>query len=330
MKAWPRMFIPIALGMVLSGCGQVQSALAPQGPAAARIAVLAGVLFAVAAAVFAIVLIALWIAIRGAGSLHSALGQTRAVVAGGIVLPIIVLSALLIYGTWLTHAAVPAADERDALRIEVVGEQWWWRVIYTAPNGEPVASANELRLPVGRAVDLVLSTADVIHSFWVPNLAGKVDMIPGRVTRLRLVAERPGIARGQCAEYCGGPHALMALHAIAMEPGEYERWLASLSAAAAEPTTSAARQGQELFLSAGCGGCHAIRGTPASGKVGPDLTHVAGRTSLAAAVMPNTKTELIRWIRDGQHIKPANRMPPFRNLSDVELENLATYLATLR
>jgi cytochrome c oxidase subunit 2 len=314
----------------LSGCDGVQSVLAPQGPAGARIAVLAWVLFGTGAAILLAVLLAIGFALRGSQPMRARLGQVRAVAVFGIAVPTVVLTILLVCGVWLTQAGVPAGEGADPIRIEVVGEQWWWRVGYLAPDGRKVANANEIRIPVNRAVEFALTSADVIHSFWVPSLGGKVDMIPGRTTNLRLLADRPGVFRGQCAEYCGGPHALMALEVIALPPSEYEAWLAAQVEPAAEPTTEAGKLGKALFLSSGCGACHAIRGTPASGSIGPDLTHLGSRRMLAAGWRPTSQEHIARFIAGNQLVKPGNRMPPFGIFAPTEMEAIAGYLESLR
>jgi cytochrome c oxidase subunit 2 len=243
---------------------------------------------------------------------------------------VITLTILLIYGLAVMRAGDAEPPPGEPVRIAVIGEQWWWRIVYTDAAGQRFESANELTIPTARPVELTLSTADVIHSFWVPNLAGKVDMIPGRTNRLTLVADRPGVSRGQCAEYCGGAHALMSLFVVALPPAEFADWLDQARRAAPEPATALARQGQGLFLASGCGGCHAIRGTPAAGRIGPDLTHVGARLSLAAGTLANGEAALARWIRDNQHIKPENRMLPYGIFSDSELGALASYLMSLR
>ena len=315
---------------LLAGCRESQSVLTPAGPGAAQIAQLSWLLFSFAAAVLVIVLAAVWLAIQGAQPMRALLAGTGAVVVGGIVFPGATLSALLGYSLWLTQSNLSAGFRGDVLRIEVIGEQWWWRVIYRGADGQPVPSANEIHLPVGRQVEFTLKSSDVIHSFWVPNLGGKVDMIPGRTTHLRLTPDRPGVFRGQCAEYCGGPHALMALAVAAMPAVEFEGWLVSQSVPAAAPDTPITRRGKELFLAAGCGGCHAIRGTQAAGTVGPDLTHLGSRRSVGVDTLPLTAANLARFITDGQHIKPGNLMPPFRIFTADELSAIAAYLADLR
>lgn len=310
----------------LSGCSEMQSALAPAGDEANRIALLTWILFAGAAAILLIVCTALFLAISGSDRARRLLGSNRAVRLGGIAFPVVTLTVLLGYGVWLMRETI-ASDRQPALRIEVTGEQWWWRVAYPGRDGRSIAEANELRIPVGREIEVVLRSADVIHSFWVPSLGGKLDMIPGRTNTLKLKADRPGIYRGQCAEYCGGPHGLMAMQIVAVPEAEFEAWLVA-------STVSAAGAGQErgraLFESAGCSACHAVRGTQAAGVIGPDLSRVGERRFLAAATIPNTPEELARFIANGQSVKPGNLMPEFRIFSADELQALTAYLASLK
>ena len=190
-------------------------------------------------------------------------------------------------------------------------------------GGAPVVAANELRLPVGEPVELLLTATDVIHSFWLPSIAGKRDMIPGQVNRLVLEASEPGVYRGQCAEYCGGPHALMAFYAIAARPRTSPPGSSARRAPAAPPADPFLAQGRELFLASGCGACHTVRGTPADGELGPDLTHVGSRLSLAAGILPNNVGTIAGWIADTRQIKPGNKMPSFNTFSGVELRALA-------
>lgn len=308
----------------------MQSVLNPQGPAAAATAQLSWILLAFGAVVLALVLTALWLAIRGSASTRARLADRRSVLLGGIAFPAVTLTALLAYGIWLTRASVDGLGRGDPIRIEVVGERWWWRVGYVGPDGQPIAAANEIRIPVRRPVEFVLTSADVIHSFWVPALAGKIDMIPGRITQLRVIANQVGVFRGQCAEYCGGAHALMALEVVAMPAREFETWLAAQSGPAVAPLTPEAQRGSDLFLAAGCGACHTVRGTAAAGAIGPDLTHVGSRRSVGVDTLPLTPSNLARFIADGQHIKPGNLMPPFRIFGEDELNAVAAYLAGLR
>jgi cytochrome c oxidase subunit II len=312
----------------LAGCSDLQSALAPHGPDAERIALLGSVLFVGAGLILLIVLLALSLALWGPAGWRRALAGLGTVRIGGIAFPVVTLSLLLAYGLWIMRAELKAGDP-PALRIEVTGEQWWWRLAYIRPDGSRIAEANEIRLPVGSEVELVLGSADVIHSFWVPSLGGKLDLIPGRSNRLRLTAERPGSYRGQCAEYCGGPHALMALEIVAMPPGEFEAWLAA-ETPRTEPATELERRGRDLFLAAGCGSCHTVRGIAANGSVGPDLSRVGGRRFLAAATIPGGPANIARFIAEGEVLKPGNQMPPFKIFSSEELQALSTYLASLK
>ena len=330
MKQWLLRFATLIALLLIGGCRNDQSMLFPQGPRAAQIAQLAWLLFGFGAAVLAIVVIALWLALRGPARIRSWLAGQAAVIAGGIVFPAVTLTALLGYGVWVMRANLRAFVSNDIQRIEIIGEQWWWRVVYAAIDGTRLASANEVRIPVGREVEFTLKSADVIHSFWVPALGGKVDMIPGRTTQLRVTADRPGIFRGQCAEYCGGPHALMALSVIAMPTDEFQAWLTREGAFAPEPTTPLQQRGKSLFLAAGCGACHTIRGTMANGSVGPDLSRIGARRSVGVDTLPLTQANVARFIVDGQHIKPGNPMPPFRIFSTEDQDALAAYLVSLR
>jgi cytochrome c oxidase subunit 2 len=314
----------------LSGCGGRQSVLNPKSSHAAELAQLSWHLFAFGTFVLLIVMLAVVFAIRGPARARTMLASARTVGWAGIAFPAAALTALLGYAVWLTRTATMRSDDTNAVHIAVVGEQWWWRIAYRPRDGQAIATANELRIPVGRPIVLSLRSADVIHSFWVPNLGGKLDMIPGRTTELRLTAGEPGVYRGQCAEYCGGPHALMAIEVVALPAAEFEVWLQDQSRPGAEPVTDLARRGRELFLQAGCGACHTVRGTPAAGTIGPDLTHLASRRSVGLDTLPLTGANIARFIRDGQHIKPGNRMPPFRIFAPDDLDAVAAYLADLK
>jgi cytochrome c oxidase subunit II len=318
-----------AFGAILAACGDRQSVLNPKSPEALQLAQLSWFLFVAGAAILALVVLATAVAIHGPDRTRALLASSRTVIWAGVVFPVITLTLLLSYGVWMTRANAVAPDVPNALRVTVIGEQWWWRVRYQH-SGVMVETANEIRIPAGRPVVFTLASADVIHSFWVPNLGGKLDMIPGRTTHLRLRADQPGVFRGQCAEYCGGPHALMAFEVVALSAPDFEAWLAGQAKPAAEPVSAQARRGRDLFLSAGCGGCHAVRGTQASGKVGPDLTHLASRRSVGLDTLPMTEANIQRFIHDGQHLKPGNLMPPFRIFPPADLDAIAVYLAGLR
>jgi cytochrome c oxidase subunit 2 len=304
-----------------------QSALAPRGPAAADTAEIAWVLFAGAAVVLAVVVMLTGYAVFGRRERAARLDERWLIVGGGIVFPAIVLSALL---AWTVARGMTDGLGDKALAIEVIGEQWWWRVHYLDGDGRrDFTTANEVRIPAGRTIELRLASADVVHSFWVPALAGKLDMIPGRTNRLRVRADRPGEFRAQCAEYCGGPHALMALYVLAEPPEAFERWAAAQRQVAASPATELQQRGRTLLL-ANCATCHTVRGTPAAGLRGPDLTHLASRRSIGAGLLPASAGAYAAWIRSSQQLKPGNLMPSFESFGAEDLRALAAYLESLR
>jgi cytochrome c oxidase subunit II len=210
--------------------------------------------------------------------------------------------------------------------VKAIGHQWYWAFRYP---GTKVVTADELHIPVDTRVNLVATTADVIHSFWVPELNRKIDTIPGQENRILLYANQADVYRGQCAEYCGLQHAHMSMWVYADPPDRFRAWLANMAKPARAPTTAQERRGQQVFLSSPCASCHTIRGTNAQGTVGPDLTHLGTRTTLAALVLPNNRAALEEWLRDPQHVKPGNRMPRVP-LSDADYRALAVYLESLR
>lgn len=251
------------------------------------------------------------------------------IIGGGAVGPTLVLAGLLLYSLpMLPELLAPAPA--NALRIEVHGKMWWWRVRYPMIEGPTVELANEVRLPVGEPVEFQLASDDVIHSFWIPSLGGKIDMFPGRETRLKLDPTKTGLFRGACAEFCGNSHALMNFDVIVMEREEFELWLKSQQATAEVPNTRLAQHGQQLFLETGCHACHTVRGTDAQGVIGPDLTHVGSRRSLAAGALQNELEEFKTWISNPGLVKPGAKMPPFDMLPEDELRALATYLEGLQ
>ena len=294
----------------------------PAGPYAGSIATLSWILLAMAAGVLLVVLAALWLAIFGSERAKARLGGTKAIWIGGIGFPAVVLTLLLVYGLSLTRN-LTAPVSPDAMRVRITGEMWWWRVAYLDRQGRPVMlDANELHIPVGRPVVLEVESNDVIHSFWVPRLSGKLDMVPGRRNILPIQADQPGVFAGQCAEYCGGPHALMGFVVVAHDPASFE----AMMAARRRPRAQPGGRGEALFRATGCAACHRIGGTEANGTAGPDLTHVGSRRSLGAGILPNNVGTMTGWIGDSQSIKPSNRMPPYKTLSAEDLRALANYL----
>ncbi len=315
--------------LFFTGCSGVQSSLAPAGREAKRIADIFWVMTAGAVVIWlAVIVLAIW-AVRSPPEAHSLRRTRLIIVGGGAIVPTVVLTALLIYGLAPIPALVAPAPE-GSLKIEVTGEQWWWRVRYLPPGSNSIVLANEIRLPVGEPVEFRLDSPDVIHSFWIPSLAGKVDMIPGRVTRLVLKPTKTGVFRGACAEYCGTSHALMAFSVIVQERDEFERWLAEQARPAAPSAEPLATRGQELFLANGCNACHTVRGTPAAGVIGPDLTHVGGRLTIAAGTLPNEPHDFRQWVGHTACVKPGVLMPSFHMLPPAELDALAAYLKGLK
>jgi cytochrome c oxidase subunit II len=325
--------------VVVVACGQQEpGAFRPEGTSARELSVLFWVLVIAGGAVFVGVMVLLvWAALASRhddaasdGSGVEAHRQrherrsSRLVIGGGVVLPVVVLVPLTIMMLVVGNRLAPRLG--DAYEIEVVGHQFWWEVVYPDAG---VVTANEIHIPTNTRVRVNLTTADVIHSFWVPQLAGKIDMIPGETTEVLIDADRPGTFIGQCAEFCGVQHARMRFLVIAQPPDEFEQWLVEQAADAAEPETDAARQGAEVFTEVGCAACHTVRGTEADGVVGPDLTHLASRRTLGALTLPNRRGQLAGWITDPQASKPGNLMPP-APLSSEQLLDLLVYLEGLR
>lgn len=317
--------LALAALTALAGCGGTQSTLDPGGPYAREIAMLSWGMFAGAGVITLIVGVLLAWAVWGRASKPAWLSDTRIILGGGLILPSVVLAALLI--PTLAMGLRQSGDGEADLRIRVTGEQWWWRVQYVDANGATIETANEIRIPVGATVAFELHTADVIHSFWVPALAGKLDMMPGQTNVLRIRADTPGTYRGQCAEFCGGAHAMMAMHVVVQTPEDFTAWLAAQRAPARD--AEAAARGRAVFFAAGCGACHMVRGTPAQGRLGPDLTHVGGRGFIAGGTLATTRENLKHWITDSQQIKPDNRMPEFGVFGDDDIGALAAWLESL-
>lgn len=308
----------------------VPNALAPRGPYAARIEGVWWYLFITATIVFVIVSALLLIGMfrRGRAATDGAGRDEDArsypwIITGVVITTLILIATSVI--TFLTMRALagPGADAPHT--IEVVGKQWWWEIRY---DGETIG-ANEIHVPVGEPVQLRLLSDNVVHSLWIPELTTKRDLVPGHPNTLWLQADEPGVHRGVCAEFCGVQHAKMGLIVVAEPPARFEAWLERARADAAQPESEEARLGQAVFLDAGCAGCHAVRGSGARGQLGPDLTHLASRRTLAAAHLPNTRGHLAGWIVDPQSIKPGAKMPP-QDLESEDLQALLAYLDTLR
>jgi len=326
----PMRSMPLALvALAAVGCSGEQSALAP----ASRQAVASDALWwwmAWGSLVtwLATLAVAAW-CVRGSSGAPNVRRDRVLIIGGGVVIPVAVLTALLIWGLMMIPPLVARAPD-GSLLVTVVGEQWWWRIRYQMPDGTSVEVANELQLPVGEPVQFRLESDNVIHSFWIPALGGKMDMIPGRVTWLAIEPTVTGSFRGACAEYCGGSHALMGFAVTVTERDEFDAWLARQAAPSSFPADPQARAGQDVFLAAGCGACHTVRGTAADGVIGPDLTHVGSRRGLAGLALSNDPAAFRRWLVDPEAVKPDAHMPPFGMLQSADLDALAQFLEGLQ
>jgi cytochrome c oxidase subunit 2 len=320
----------VGISLALAGCGR-EDALDPASPQQQKIVNLFWGMTAGAAIGFSIVLFLLWLGWhrRNRTDLPGGGGERRGttlVVVLGVVVPIVVLSALFVWSdVFVIRATSAPAPGSTALTVEVIGHQWWWEARYPGTNA---VTANEIHIPAGERIEVVGTTADVIHSFWVPRLNRKIDLIPGRRNRIVLEATEPGRYRGECYEFCGLQHAHMALEVVADPPARFRAWLANMAKDAPQPAAGEERRGQAVFLSQACSGCHQIRGTRAHARVGPDLTHLMTRETIAAVTLPRAG-QLARWIVDPQHEKPGARMPALP-LTDGERDDLLAYLRSLR
>jgi cytochrome c oxidase subunit 2 len=315
------------LAAVLGGCGGNQDTIAPAGHPEESITHLWWVMFYGACVGFGVIVFLLflgWLR-RGTPTLPGGHGErfaTGVVIALGVAVPIVLLVALFIWSDMFVLKSTAAPDKGStALTIDVTGHEWWWSARYRGSNA---VTANEIHIPTHTRVAVVVTTADVIHSFWVPRLNRKVDMIPGLANRLLLDADRPDVFRGQCAEFCGLQHAHMAVIVVAEPKAKFDAWLRRNAAAA-----SGGGRGEKVFGARGCGECHTVRGTSAGGTAGPDLTHFGGRSTIAAGTVTNTPAHLREWLRDPQHVKPGNRMPDL-HLGSGDIDALTAYLEGLR
>jgi cytochrome c oxidase subunit II len=324
--------------LVLTGTfvQQASTTLNPGSPQARLVDRLGDSMYITAGIVFVFVVVALlWASFRrrqGAGPSSEDLRRDRPMRTAVLLatgLTTAVLFVFLIFDVSVGRTITSNPGKR-ALQIRVTGHQWWWEVQYrdSLPKNW-VTTANEIHIPVGRPVVFELRSTDVIHSFWPPNLSPKRDQIPGDENSVWFQADSVGLFRGLCAEFCGHQHAKMGFLVFAESPTNFARWLARERDTAATPTDSLTRRGREVFLGSSCVMCHAIAGTPAGSRVGPDLTHLAGRRTLAAGTLPNTRSNLTGWIVDPQAIKPGAKMPP-NQFSGPDLLALVAYLESLK
>jgi cytochrome c oxidase subunit 2 len=327
---WLRLAIAGLVAVLATGCNSNQAITNPATGPAREINTLWWAMFVGAMVVFSVVVGLLVLAFvrrrRPEGPSHDDVGPYKVIIGGGLAAPIVVLAIL--FG-FVIHVmpATSAPPGPTKMTVDVIGHQWFWEARYP---GTPAVTANEIHIPAGTPVDVRVTTVDVIHSFWVPRLNRKIDMIPGQVNRIELDAPDPGVYRGQCSEFCGVGHAQMAFYVIVQPPDQFRAWLRNEEQPAAQPSGGQAALGRHAFMTVGCQDCHAIRGTAASGRVGPDLTHVGSRRTLAALTIPNTPRSLYDWITNPQRIKPGARMPGFASLPASERHALVTYLEGLR
>jgi len=331
-----RFVLAAIMAIALAGCSGIQSALDPQGPHAKLLANLIWTFTAVCAVVWVLVVAVLLVAIlnrrgeRPDPLLTDAPAERR---AGSVIAVCAALTAATVIGlTVLSYVAQRKLFAKDtaALIIKVTGHQWWWEIEYEdARPDRTFTTANEMHVPINAPVTVKLASTDVIHSFWVPSIAGKMDLIPGQQNELQFTVSRPGVYRGQCAEFCGLQHAHMAMLVTATSQEEFDTWRDSQTKPAEDPSDADTEKGRQLFLSRSCVMCHTVRGTPAGSRVGPDLTHVSSRRYLAAGTLPMSRGNLAAWIYDPQGIKPGANMP-HTELDAQELDALAGYMTVLK
>jgi cytochrome c oxidase subunit II len=335
MRIGLRSVAAFLLAAFLTGCNDWQSALHPAAPQSDEIHSLFLIFLAVAAFVWTAVMLALLIGLirtkparEDPLQINANSERTAAHTIFGLSLATIATVLALSVLSYLAQRTVFAKSANNPV-IRVIGHQWWWEVKYEGEPDQTFTTANEIRIPVGQPVAVKLETRDVIHSFWVPSLSGKMDQINNQENELQLTATKPGVYRGQCAEFCGMQHAHMAFEVVAMPRDQYEDWRTNQLKSATPPEDPELQKGELVFRGRGCAVCHTISGTQAGGKLGPDLTHLASRRTIAAATLPLTPGNLAGWISDPQHIKPGNRMPPVQ-LAGQELSALVRYLGSLQ
>lgn len=333
-----RILTSLSLVLLTASCNRPQSTLHSAGPAAGDLSQIGWIVYILFGAVALVMwLLLAWAAVRKRGSLETHQpwdtgGGQRWILIGGFAIPFVVLSCVFVFAMErmsdfpLHDNQIPSTPE-----ILVIGHQWWWEVRYIGgPPDTQFTTANEIHIPAGRPVNIQLETQDVIHSFWVPKLHGKVDLIPGQSNYIRIEANHPGNYTGECGEYCGAEHARMRLLVVADSPQAYEEWKNAQLKPASPPTDAEAARGQEVFLSAPCAFCHKVRGTQAGGLIGPDLTHIASRQGLAANYYPNNPANLAAWVTHAQSMKPGAVMPNVTQFTGTELRALVAYLRQLK
>lgn len=329
-----RLALALAAAFFVSACG-AQSTFRPAGPAARSLSHLGWfvlITFLVTTAVMWVLIG--WVGYRRRGSLAEhepvdADGGFGWILIGGFAIPAAVLATIFVV-TLQSMSAFPMEHGHGDPQIKVIGHQWWFEVEYLIGGiDQRVKTATEIHIPVGRPVEIALETRDVIHSFWVPQLHGKVDLMPGMTNHVRLQADRPGRYRGECAEYCGVQHANMILYVIAEPDDDFQAWLEAQRRPALDPPTDAAARGRQQFERAACALCHTVRGTPALGSVGPDLTHLAARETIAGGMLPNNVANLHAWVTHARSLKPGTEMPDMTMFTGEELHDLVEYLQSL-
>lgn len=347
MVRWSRTVLSMAAIMALTGCHYAQSTFNNHGPASRSIGNLSWamtVLFLVFTLVMGVLLGIAFYKRRGSLAEHEPIdadGGQIWIAVGGLAIPLIVLTVLFVAGLSLMSdfpihgmRGMPNSSQMVGSmkpEILIIGHQWWWEIHYL--NDDPSKSfitANELHLPAGQSVNIEVRTADVMHSFWIPALNGKVDLIPGQPNYIRIVASQPGIYKGQCAEFCGEEHSRMRLLAVVQEPDAYRAWIADQLKPGAEPTTPEAKAGQQIFESGPCAMCHTVRGTTAGGRVAPDLTHIGSRQMIASDMYPNNVGYLEAWITNAQSLKPDALMPNLADFTGEQISDLVAYLRGLK
>jgi cytochrome c oxidase subunit II len=338
-----RRLLPLVCALSVSGCEGIHNAMNPAGPQAENISRLWWLMFTVCTAVFVVVMIAVLLALRKATTqpeiaetptLNPPVEQEQRrknVIIAATTITVIILAVFLVASFSAGRSMTAGIEHKKGMTIEIIGHQWWWEVRYIdeVDASNIFTTANEIHIPVGVPVVFSLKANDVIHSFWVPNLSGKKDLIPGKINTIWLQADKPGVYRGQCAEYCGMQHAQMAFWVVAEPQEQFNLWRQNQTQTSVTPATDSQRRGQQVFLSTTCVMCHAINGTPAGSNFGPNLTHVASRNMIGAATLSNTREHLDQWIKDSQQVKPGNKMPQ-HNFNEGDLQALLDYLQSLK